>query len=51
MSLMWKKKNNSRWFVKPNVKRKAMNLLEVNTPESFNLFLGFLKNSEIEHEN
>lgn len=26
-----------------------MNLLEVNTPESYNLFLGFLENSEIEH--
>lgn len=44
-----KNKNNSRLFVKPNVKRKAMNLLEVNTLESYTTFLGFLKNSEIEH--
>lgn len=49
MLLMWKNKNNSRWFVKPNVKKKAMNLLEVNTLESYAIFLGFLKNSEIEH--
>lgn len=27
-----------------------MNRLEVNTPESYTIFLGFLKNSEIEHE-
>lgn len=26
-----------------------MNLLEVNTPESYTIFLGFLKNSEIEY--
>lgn len=34
---------------KAKCKRKAMNLLEVNTPESYTIFLGFLKNSELEH--
>lgn len=34
---------------KAKLKRKAMNLLEVNTLESYTIFLGFLKNSEIEH--